>query len=107
MPDCRPREADAPAAPWRIGSTVADPAAFGCSLCAARRTGTAVRGVRFAARWERVCIRRRPTPQNFAPAAFASTPDSAGSPLVAACPAAGERGLRLLLTTTVRTPPGQ
>ncbi|MEU1568855.1 DNA-binding protein [Streptomyces mirabilis] len=47
----------APAAAWRIGGTVAGPVAFGCRLCAARRTGAAVRVVRYAPRWERVCVR--------------------------------------------------
>ncbi|WP_217235549.1 DNA-binding protein [Streptomyces sp. AC555_RSS877] len=45
-----------PAAAWRIGGAVAGPVAFGCRLCAARRTGTAVRVVRYAPRWERVCV---------------------------------------------------
>ncbi|MPY43972.1 DNA-binding protein [Streptomyces phyllanthi] len=47
----------APAAAWRIGGAVAGPVAFGCRLCAARRTGTAVRVVRYAPRWQRVCVR--------------------------------------------------
>ncbi|MFE9539709.1 DNA-binding protein [Streptomyces sp. NPDC006691] len=46
-----------PAAAWRTGGAVAGPVAFGCRLCAARRTGTVVRVVRYALRWERVCIR--------------------------------------------------
>ena len=46
-----------PAAAWRTGGAVAGPVAFGCRLCAARRTGTAVRVVRYAPRWERVCVR--------------------------------------------------
>ncbi|MER5757310.1 DNA-binding protein [Streptomyces sp. NPDC002088] len=46
-----------PAAAWRTGGAVAGPVAFGCRLCAARRTGTAVRVVRYAPRWERVCLR--------------------------------------------------
>ncbi|MFE9123621.1 DNA-binding protein [Streptomyces sp. NPDC007172] len=46
-----------PAAAWRTGGAVAGPVAFGCRLCAARRTGTVVRVVRYAPRWERVCIR--------------------------------------------------
>ncbi|WP_328777880.1 DNA-binding protein [Streptomyces canus] len=46
-----------PAAAWRIGGTVAGPVAFGCRLCAARRTGTAGRVVRYAPRWQRVCVR--------------------------------------------------
>ncbi|MEU1312466.1 DNA-binding protein [Streptomyces cinnamoneus] len=53
-----PAEKDGvPAAAWRIGGSVAGPVAFGCRLCAARRTGTAVRVVRYAPRWERVCVR--------------------------------------------------
>ncbi|MFE4823989.1 DNA-binding protein [Streptomyces sp. NPDC056704] len=46
-----------PTAAWRIGGAVAGPTAFGCRLCTARRTGTAVRVVRYAPRWERVCVR--------------------------------------------------
>ncbi|MFI6440043.1 DNA-binding protein [Streptomyces sp. NPDC050759] len=46
-----------PAAAWRTGGAVAGPVAFGCRLCTARRTGTAVRVVRYAPRWERVCVR--------------------------------------------------
>ncbi|MGW1077282.1 hypothetical protein [Streptomyces sp. NPDC002537] len=42
---------------WRVGGAVAGPGAFGCRLCTARRTGTAVRVVRYAQRWERVCVR--------------------------------------------------
>ncbi|MEV2257007.1 hypothetical protein AB0I94_41825 [Streptomyces sp. NPDC050147] len=42
---------------WRAGGTVVGPVAFGCRLCAARRTGAAVRVVRYAQRWERVCLR--------------------------------------------------
>ncbi|MFF1659168.1 hypothetical protein [Streptomyces sp. NPDC058255] len=53
-----PAEEDqVPAAAWRIGGAVTGPAAFGCRLCTARRTGTAVRVVRYAPRWERVCVR--------------------------------------------------
>jgi hypothetical protein len=53
-----PAEEDGvPAAAWRIGGAVAGPVAFGCRLCAARRTGTAVRVVRYAPLWERVCLR--------------------------------------------------
>ena len=48
-----------PAAAWRTGGAVAGPVAFGCRLCVARRTGTAVRVVRYAPRWERVCVRHR------------------------------------------------
>ncbi|GLW19879.1 hypothetical protein Stsp01_66220 [Streptomyces sp. NBRC 13847] len=50
-------EGGVPAAAWRIGSTVAGPVAFGCRLCAAGRTGTAVQVLRYAPRWERVCVR--------------------------------------------------
>ncbi|WP_069766713.1 DNA-binding protein [Streptomyces sp. LUP30] len=46
-----------PAAAWRTGGAIAGPVAFGCRLCAARRTGTAVRVVRYAPRWERACVR--------------------------------------------------
>jgi hypothetical protein len=46
-----------PAAAWRTGGAVAGPVAFGYRLCAARRAGTAVRVVRYAPRWERVCLR--------------------------------------------------
>ncbi|MGW2184253.1 DNA-binding protein [Streptomyces sp. NPDC001732] len=42
---------------WRIGGAVAGPVAFGCRLCAAGRTGTVVRVVRYAPRWDRVCAR--------------------------------------------------
>jgi hypothetical protein len=53
-----PAEEDAvPAAAWRIGGAVAGPVAFGCRLCTARRTGTAVRMVRYAPLWSRVCVR--------------------------------------------------
>ncbi|MGY1495043.1 DNA-binding protein [Streptomyces sp. QTS52] len=45
-----------PAAAWRTGGAVAGPVAFGCRLCAARRTGTVVRVVRYTPRWERVCV---------------------------------------------------
>ncbi|MET7695121.1 DNA-binding protein [Streptomyces sp. NPDC005483] len=46
-----------PAAVWRIAGAVVGPVAFGCRLCTARRTGTAVRMVRYAARSSRVCAR--------------------------------------------------
>ncbi|MFB7459215.1 DNA-binding protein [Streptomyces sp. NPDC056188] len=46
-----------PAAAWRTGGAVAGPVAFGCRLCTAGRTGTAVRAVRYTPRWERVCLR--------------------------------------------------
>ncbi|CAM5695527.1 TniQ family protein [Streptomyces canus] len=49
----------APAAAWRIGGALAGPVAFGCRLCTARRTGTAVRVVRYAPRWQRVCARHQ------------------------------------------------
>ncbi|GAB3006972.1 hypothetical protein GCM10023080_085910 [Streptomyces pseudoechinosporeus] len=53
-----PAEEDhVPAAAWRIGGAVTGPAAFGCRLCTARRTGTAVRVVRYAPLWSRVCVR--------------------------------------------------
>ncbi|WP_329453786.1 DNA-binding protein [Streptomyces sp. NBC_01497] len=51
------RKNSVPAAAWRTGGAVAGPVAFGCRLCAARRAGTAVRVVRYAPRWERVCVR--------------------------------------------------
>ncbi|TVL87356.1 DNA-binding protein [Streptomyces sp. SAJ15] len=51
------KEDGVPAAAWRIGGAVVGPAAFGCRLCAARRTGTAVQVVRYAPRWDRVCVR--------------------------------------------------
>lgn len=46
-----------PTAAWRIGGAGAGPGAFGCRLCAARRTATVVRVVRYAPRWDRVCVR--------------------------------------------------
>ncbi|MET7665908.1 DNA-binding protein [Streptomyces sp. NPDC005463] len=53
-----PAEEDGvPAAAWRIGGAVAGPVAFGCRLCAARRTGTTGRVVRYAPLWSRVCGR--------------------------------------------------
>ncbi|MEU2856630.1 DNA-binding protein [Streptomyces syringium] len=51
------KEDGVPAAAWRIGGAVAGPVAFGCRLCAARRTGTVVRVVRYAPLWSRVCVR--------------------------------------------------
>ncbi|MEV4927273.1 DNA-binding protein [Streptomyces roseoverticillatus] len=42
---------------WRVGGAVVGPVAFGCRLCPARRTGAGVRVVRYAQRWERVCVR--------------------------------------------------
>ncbi|WP_456113446.1 DNA-binding protein [Streptomyces niger] len=53
-----PAEEDSvPLAVWRIGAVVAGPVAFGCRLCAAQRCGVAVPVVRYAPRWERVCVR--------------------------------------------------
>jgi hypothetical protein len=52
-----PEEEGVPAAVWRIGGAVAGPVAFGCRLCAARRTGVAVRVVRYAPLWSRMCVR--------------------------------------------------
>ncbi|WP_316763676.1 TniQ family protein [Streptomyces herbicida] len=46
-------EAGVAQARWRA----AGPAAFGCRLCTAGRTGEAVRVVRYAPRWQRVCVR--------------------------------------------------
>jgi hypothetical protein len=46
-----------PSALWRSAGAVVGPMAFGCRLCTARRTGTAVRMVRYAARSSRVCAR--------------------------------------------------
>ncbi|WP_374991330.1 DNA-binding protein [Streptomyces sp. LHD-70] len=48
---------EVPTAVWRTGGAVVGPVAFGCRLCAALRCGAAVRWVRYAARWERVCVR--------------------------------------------------
>jgi hypothetical protein len=45
------------AAVWRSAGAVVGPVAFGCRLCTARRTGAAVRVVRYTPRWERVCAR--------------------------------------------------
>ncbi|WP_331747553.1 DNA-binding protein (plasmid) [Streptomyces sp. NBC_00984] len=42
---------------WRVGGVVAGPVAFGCRLCTARRTGEPARVMRYAPRWERVCVR--------------------------------------------------
>ncbi|MEU9158423.1 hypothetical protein AB0D59_49850 [Streptomyces sp. NPDC048417] len=50
-------EVGAPQARWRAAGTVAGPAAFGCRLCTARRTGEAVRAVRYLPYWRRVCLR--------------------------------------------------
>ncbi|MFF3585000.1 DNA-binding protein [Streptomyces mirabilis] len=54
LPD---RQDGVSAAAWRIAGAVAGPVTFGCRLCAARRTGTVVRVVRYAPLWERVCVR--------------------------------------------------
>ncbi|MET9452908.1 DNA-binding protein [Streptomyces cinerochromogenes] len=51
------REAGVPQARWRAAGAVVGPAAFGCRLCTARRTGQAVRAVRYLPRWRRVCVR--------------------------------------------------
>ncbi|MFF0143073.1 DNA-binding protein [Streptomyces sp. NPDC005227] len=50
-------ETDMATALWRMGGTVAGPAAFGCRLCTARRTAVVVRAVRYAPLWSRVCVR--------------------------------------------------
>lgn len=50
-------EAGVAQARWRAAGAVVGPAAFGCRLCTARRTGQAVRVVRYAPRWQRVCVR--------------------------------------------------
>ncbi|MFD9821338.1 TniQ family protein [Streptomyces violascens] len=42
---------------WQTGSAAWGPVAFGCRLCTARRTGAGVRVMRYAQRWERVCVR--------------------------------------------------
>ncbi|WP_327726187.1 TniQ family protein [Streptomyces sp. NBC_00487] len=49
------REAGVAQARWRAAGTMAGPAAFGCRLCTARRTGQALRAVRYLPRWHRVC----------------------------------------------------
>ncbi|MFI1855537.1 DNA-binding protein [Streptomyces sp. NPDC020480] len=51
------REAARAQARWRAAGAVAGPAAFGCRLCTARRTGQALRAVRYMPRWRRVCTR--------------------------------------------------
>ncbi|GAA1934145.1 DNA-binding protein [Streptantibioticus ferralitis] len=51
------QEPGVPRAVWRVGGAVVGPVAFGCRLCAARRTGARVQVVRYAHRWERVCGR--------------------------------------------------
>ncbi|MFF7585871.1 DNA-binding protein [Kitasatospora purpeofusca] len=45
------------AAVWRVGAAVVGPVAFGCRSCTTRRAGAPVRVVRYAQRWERVCVR--------------------------------------------------
>ncbi len=42
---------------WRAAGALVGPAAFACRLCTARRTGEAVRAVRYVPRWRRVCVR--------------------------------------------------
>ncbi|GAA2470187.1 hypothetical protein GCM10010388_73500 [Streptomyces mauvecolor] len=42
---------------WQTGAAALGPVAFGCRLCTARRTGAEVRVMRYAQRWERVCVR--------------------------------------------------
>ncbi|MFI1184085.1 DNA-binding protein [Streptomyces sp. NPDC020799] len=56
-PKLADREGGAARGVWRVGGAVVGPVVFGCRLCAARRTGAAVRVVRYAQRWERVCVR--------------------------------------------------
>lgn len=51
------KEAGVAQARWRTAGTVVGPAAFGCRLCTARRTGQAVQAVRYAPLWSRVCVR--------------------------------------------------
>ncbi|MEU6846304.1 hypothetical protein ABZ930_30960 [Streptomyces sp. NPDC046716] len=51
------REAHRAQARWRTAGTVAGDAAFACRPCTARRTGEAVRAVRYLPRWQRVCPR--------------------------------------------------
>ncbi|MDH6545909.1 MULTISPECIES: DNA-binding protein [unclassified Streptomyces] len=51
------RQDGVPTAAWRTGGAVVGPVAFGCRLCTAQRTGTAVQVVRYAPRWQRVCVR--------------------------------------------------
>lgn len=51
------REAEVAQARWRVAGTVAGPASYGCRLCTARRTGQALRAVRYVPRWQRVCLR--------------------------------------------------
>ncbi|MGP3974468.1 DNA-binding protein [Streptomyces sp. 8N114] len=51
------REATTAEARWRAAGAVVGPAAFGCRLCTARRTGQALRTVRYLPRCRRVCVR--------------------------------------------------
>ncbi len=51
------KEAAVAQARWRAAGTVVGPAAFGCQLCTARRTGQAVRAVQYVPRWRRVCLK--------------------------------------------------
>ncbi|MGW0846759.1 DNA-binding protein [Streptomyces sp. NPDC002787] len=51
------REAGVVQARWRVASTAAGVAAYGCQPCTARRTGQALRAVRYVPRWQRVCLR--------------------------------------------------
>ncbi len=51
------KDAAGPAAAWRAGGALVGPVAFGCRLCTARRTGASTAVVRYAPRWERVCVR--------------------------------------------------
>ncbi|WP_338146042.1 DNA-binding protein [Streptomyces scabichelini] len=54
------KEAGVAQARWRAAGAVVGPAAFGCRLCTARRTGQAVQAVqavRYVPHWQRVCLR--------------------------------------------------
>lgn len=51
------QEAEVVHARWRVASTAAGVAAYGCRLCTARRTGQALRAVRYVPRGQRVCLR--------------------------------------------------
>ncbi|MDW8810246.1 DNA-binding protein, partial [Streptomyces scabiei] len=51
------RDASLAQARWRAAVAVAGEAAFGCRLCTARRTGQALRAVRYVPRRQRVCLR--------------------------------------------------
>ncbi|RCH59724.1 DNA-binding protein [Streptomyces sp. SDr-06] len=50
-------EGERPLLRWQTGSAAWGPVAFGCRLCTARRTGAGVCVMRYAQRWERVCVR--------------------------------------------------